>query len=192
MDKDQEKNRLPGATYAISDTGPLISAFQSNSFEVLAQIFAEIHISPVCHSELITHGWEQSVTAASAKLIITPLTTDEEKRAWHIAEQIAKQTDTGDKKVANHLGEAQVIILALRPEYQQEILLLDELAARSVARSLSVKLSGFPGVLLLAVQGGLITAEDLRNRLEACHRQGTHYGRRFIQEVYQMAHQSRR
>lgn len=33
------KPRLPGTTYAISNTGPLISAFQSNSFGLLTQIF---------------------------------------------------------------------------------------------------------------------------------------------------------
>ncbi|MBI3795688.1 MAG: hypothetical protein HY268_01800 [Deltaproteobacteria bacterium] len=69
---------------------------------------------------------------------------------------------------------------------------MDELAARAIAKRLGVKLSGFPGVLLLAVQGDLITAEELKIRLEKCRAQGTHYGVPFIKQVYEMAKQGRR
>ncbi len=94
--------------------------------------------------------------------------------------------------MVNHLGEAQAIVLALRTEYHNDLLLLDELVARAVAKQLNIKLSGFPGVLLLAVQAGLISAEDLKARLEKCRREGTHYGTTFIQQVYRMAKQGRR
>jgi len=70
--------------------------------------------------------------------------------------------------------------------------LLDELAARAIARQMGVKLSGFPGALLLAVQGGLISAEELKARLEVCRKKGTHYGAHFIQQVYEMAKHGRR
>lgn len=92
----------------------------------------------------------------------------------------------------NHLGEAQAIVLSLRPEHHEDLLLIDELAARSVAKQAGVKLSGFPGVLLLAARGGLISPEELRMRLEICRDKGTHYGAMFIQQVYDMAKQSRR
>ncbi|MCL4867991.1 MAG: hypothetical protein KJ063_03395 [Anaerolineae bacterium] len=64
---------------------------------------------------------------------------------------------------------------------------MDELAARAVAKQNRVRLSGFPGVLLLAVQMGLISAAELKNRLEICQLQGTHYGVKFIEQVYEMA-----
>lgn len=184
--------RLPGATYAVSDTGPLISAFQSDSFSLLTQVFAAIHIPPACVTELENHGWKEEVQAASPQLVTAELTANEEKRAVTFAERIAQHPDSGDPVVENHLGEAQAIALALRPEYQEDLLLLDELAARAIARETSVKLSGFPGVLLLATQGGLISAEDLKARLETCRQKGTHYGATFIQQVYVMATQGRR
>ena len=83
-------------------------------------------------------------------------------------------------------------MVALRVEHQNDLLLLDELAAREIAKQRGVSLSGFPGVLLLAVQTGLITAEELKQRLEQCRQQGTHYGVKFIQQVYEMAKQNRR
>lgn len=93
---------------------------------------------------------------------------------------------------AHHLGEAQAIVLARRAAYRNDLLLLDELAARAVAQHQGVKLSGFPGVLLLAVQGGLISADELKARLERCRAQGTHYGVRFIHQVYELAQHRRR
>ena len=192
MAQNQAITRLPGVTYAVSNTGPLISAFQSNSFELLTQIFAEIHTSPVCVTELIKHGWDEAINTASLKLITLILTSGEEEQALRISEQIAQHPKTGDPLAINHLGEAQAMVLALRPEYQNDVLLLDELVARTVAKQLNLRLSGFPGVLLLAVQGGLISAEDLRERLEQCRAQGTHYGATFIQQVYKMAQQGRR
>ncbi len=99
---------------------------------------------------------------------------------------------TNDPVVVNHLGEAQAIRLVLRPEHQNSILLLDELAARTVAKQRRVRLSGFPGTLLMAVQAGLLSAEELRERLERCRQLGTHYSVLFIQQVYEMAKQERK
>ena len=179
-------------TYAVCNTGPLISAFQSDSFSLFIQIFTEIHLSNVCVNELIRHGWEAEVQAATPPLVIMPLTAAEEQRAYTIAEQIAQHPANHDPVIENHLGEAQAITLALRTEHQGDVLLLDELAARAVAKELGIRLSGFPGVLLLAVQTGLMTAEELKRRLERCRQQGTHYGTAFIQQVFEMARQNRR
>jgi predicted nucleic acid-binding protein len=184
--------RIPGATYAISNTGPLISAFQSDSVDLLLQLFAEIHLSTICANEMAGHGWEENLRIYSAHLIIVELTSAERRRASLYARQIAQHPDTHDPMAASHLGEAQAIVLAQRPDYQNDVLLLDELAARAVARQRGLKLSGFPGALLLAVQGGLITPEELRRRLEVCRQQGTHYGTAFIQQVYEMAQGRRR
>ncbi len=192
MAQNQGSTRSPGVTYAVSNTGPLISTFQSNSFKLLTQIFAEIHTSPACVAELVGHGWKEAVDMASSKLVIVELTSDEKDHALRIAEQIAQHSNTSDATVTNHLGEAQAIVLALRADYQNDVLLLDELAARAIAKQQNVKLSGFPGILLLAVQGGLISAEELRTRLEVCRKQGTHYGTKFIEQVYKMAKQGRR
>ena len=86
MAQNQTMIRPPGVTYAVSNTGPLISAFQSGSFELLTHIFVQIHTSPACVSELVKHGWEQVVNAASSKLVTVKLTSGEEKQAVRVAE----------------------------------------------------------------------------------------------------------
>jgi len=81
-------SRLPGVTCAVSNTGPLISTFQSNSFSLLTNLFAEIHIPAACAAELEKHGYEADVQAASPQLVVKDLTSREEGRALIIAEQM--------------------------------------------------------------------------------------------------------
>ncbi|MBM3236556.1 hypothetical protein FJZ31_09690 [Candidatus Poribacteria bacterium] len=63
---------------------------------------------------------------------------------------------TKQKEPAHHLPEAEAIILASRPELRVHEILLDELAAREVARELKLKISGFAGVLAKAGLEGLL------------------------------------
>ena len=184
--------RPPGVTYAVSNTGPLISAFQSNSVGLLTQIFQVIHVPMACILELEEHGWKAEIRAAAPRLIRVKLTSREEKRALDIARKIARHPASSDPAAASHLGEAQAIVVSRRPEHRTDLLLLDEAAARAIAKEAGVRFSGFPGVLLLATQGKLISAEELKARLDACRAKGTHYGAGFIQRVYDMARRARR
>ena len=56
--------------YSISDTGPLISAFQSDSFALLTRIFPIVFIPPACADELVRHGWENEMSDVSNQLVI--------------------------------------------------------------------------------------------------------------------------
>lgn len=190
MAQTKPKARLAGVSFAVSNTGPLISAFQSDSFSLLSKIFAEIHIPMSCVVEVEKHGWAEKMQMASPQLVVMKLTANETKRAMIIAEQIAQDPNSGDPIATNHLGEAEAIVLALRSEYQDDLILLDELAAQAVAQKMGLEISGFPGVLLLAVHNRLISPEGLKERLETCRQKGTHYATIFIQKVYAMAKQN--
>jgi predicted nucleic acid-binding protein len=180
-------DRSPGTTYAISDTGPLISALQSDSVPLLASLFSEVHLPAACALELADHGWQDEVESAVNKLLVLKLTTKELKAASAVAGEVAKESGGKVARITSHAGEAQAIVLAQRPGYRDDILLIDEAAARLVARKRGLRVSGFPGVLLLAVQVGLISATSLRIRLERCRAQGTHYSREFIGQVCDLA-----
>ena len=176
--------REPGATHAISDTGPLISIFQSDSLELVTTLLPVIHIPSACRDELIRHGWSQSLQSATSRIEVHSLTESEEEMARTIARQIAFHPLSRDPVPDSHLGEAQAIVLAKREEFINDILLLDEQAARVVACQEGLQITGFPGVLLLAVRRGLITPTDLKQRLIICQQQGTHYSTSFIEQVY--------
>lgn len=173
-----------GVTHAISDTGPLISVFQSDSLELVTTLLPRIHIPRACVDELIRHGWSESFRSAASWIETHTLTETEAEMAQMIARQIAFHPLSRDPVPDNHLGEAEAMVLAARPEFANDVLLLDELAARAVAEELGLTLSGFAGVLLVAVQEGLLTAEELKKRLETCQRQGTRYSDAFIEQIY--------
>ena len=184
--------RPPGVTHAVANTGPLISAFQSNSVGLLTQIFPVIYVPAACVVELEAHGWKAELSAAGRQLVIVNLTGSEARQARMIARKIARHPTSNDPAAATHLGEAQAIVLSRRPTHRNDVLLLDEMAARAIAREAGLRFSGFPGALLLAVQGTLISAEELKARLGLCRARGTHYGAGFIQLVYEMAQRGRR
>jgi predicted nucleic acid-binding protein len=83
---------------------------------------------------LVYHGWQQELESVVDKLVTMKLTAREAKTARSLAQEIAEQAGSKGREVDTHIGEAQAIILALRPEHRDDILLLDELAARAVAR----------------------------------------------------------
>ncbi len=169
----------------VSNTGPLISAFQSDSVPLLVSLFDEIHVPSGVVVELNDHGWAEGLDAAS-RVVPSQLTVAERQRISSIAVEIARQSRDDAPSGAHH-GEAEAIVLAQRLEAGYDLVLLDELAARSVAQSMGLIITGFPEALLTAVEFGLITPDDLRQRLECCRDRGTHYGERLVQSVYNEA-----
>lgn len=172
---------------AISDTGPLISAFQSNSFDILVTVVGPITITPTCRAELIEHGWAEALRQVSSALLVQSLTTEEVALAETYAHHIAIHPLSKDPEALNHLGEAEVMALAERFDGNECLLLIDEQVARAVARQHRFSVTGFAGVLLIAVEEGLLTPEQVRERLELCRQHGTHYGASLIQQAYELA-----
>jgi predicted nucleic acid-binding protein len=192
MIQTQVASHLPGLTCAISDTGPLISVFQSDSLSILTQIFGQIYVPGGCAEELEEHGWQLELQDAVPFLTIVELDASERERAFTFAGQIAHHPAAKNADPQHHLGEAQGIVLVLRPEHRDDLLLLDERVAREIAKQAGVRLSGFPGALLLAAQVGLISPDELRERLETCCEKGTHYSSVLISQVCEMAKQRQR
>jgi predicted nucleic acid-binding protein len=126
----------------VSNTGPLISAFQSDSFEVIATLLGAIHTTIACRAELIRHGWQSHIDQAGAALVIHELTAVEDERAMTLARRIANHPISKDRNPINHLGEAEAMTLTQRAEFSNSAVLLDEVAARSVAVEDGLIISG--------------------------------------------------
>lgn len=171
----------------VSNTGPLISAFQSHSLDLMVALFETVHTSEACVAELVGHGWDEALAHAASSVVQHRLTVPESAKAVEVAKRISADWLSRDSDPDHHLGEAEVIVLVQRPVFSGSLLLLDELAARAIAMENGLTISGFAGALLLAVSEGLISADILRDKLEQCRRQGTHYSLAFIDQVYQAA-----
>jgi predicted nucleic acid-binding protein len=155
---------------------------------ILLQYYDQIHIPADELKEYQKHGAGQEIgkLVESGFLVAhQDFIASENDAAKTIAEEIAGHHSTRDKNWAHHLPEALAIVLMLRSNLGAVELLLDELAAREVARLRKISIIGFPGVLIRACQHGMMEPEEVRSLLETCQRQGTHYSPRFIDEVYE-------
>jgi predicted nucleic acid-binding protein len=167
----------------VSNTGPLTSALQSDSLGLLAALFGTVHTTDACVAELIAQGWAKALAGHRSLIVSYPLADTEGAEAAAVAARVAAHPATKDRDPGHHLGEAEVMVLAQRPEFDGSLLLLDELAARAVATEIGLDISGFAGVLLFAVEEGLLTADDVGEKLARCRQQGTHYSKAFINQV---------
>lgn len=111
-------------------------------------------------------------------------TPEEADAAKAIAGEIASHRTTRDRNPEHHLPESYAIVLMQRNGTGAIELLIDELAARDVARLRKVSIIGFPGILIRACRQRIIDAEEVLNALEECQRQGTHYSPKLIKEIY--------
>lgn len=171
----------------IFDTGPLISAFQSDAIPTLKRLVSKAYTGPTCLEELERLGWaaETEVILEDGFLTISHLNEREETIARRIAIEVARRSR--EKEAAVHLGESEVIAMALRSESRGSAVLLDEKAARAVALRRGLQVSGFPGLLILAVRLRLLEPEQVSLMLQKCREQGTHYSENLIEFVHSKA-----
>jgi len=173
---------------AISNTGPLISALQSNRMNILLQLYDQIHIPADEIREYRKHGADLEIRRlieAGFIVVHQDFVPEENEAAKAIASEIANRPITRDKNPEHHLPEAFAIILMQRGDLGAVELLMDELAARDVARQRKVPFIGFPGILIRACWQRIIDPEDVLAALVECQRQGTHYSNKLINEIYE-------
>lgn len=175
------------ARVAVSNTGPLISALQSNCMHILLQFYDQIHIPADEIIEYQKHGAGQAISDlldAGFLVVHQDFMPYEIDAAKAIAVEIASHRITRDRTPSHHLAESFAIMLMLRSNFRAVELLIDELAARDVATRRKVSLIGFPGILIRACRQRIIGPDDVLNALTECQRQGTHYSAKLINEIY--------
>jgi predicted nucleic acid-binding protein len=142
----------------VSDTGPMISALQCGRVDILRQFYDVIHIPASELPEYQQHEAKEEIQELiDVQFIVVhdDLTALEKEEAQQISKEIALSTQSRDKEPMHHYPEAEAMVLMSRMELKAVELLLDELAAREVARRRGISIVGFPGVLIRACQQGL-------------------------------------
>jgi len=171
---------------AVSNTGPLISAFQCGKMDLLKRYFSIIYITPSELSELDKHGWADDIRELIDEgfVIVITITELEKENAEQVAKCIAAER-TSAEDFQEHLPEAEAIVLAQRSELMVAQILLDEKAARTVAKGLGLSITGFPGVVGRTGLDGVLTKDEIRQLLKTCQQHGTHYSNELIETVAQ-------
>jgi predicted nucleic acid-binding protein len=134
----------PPNSPAVADTSPLISLDACNQFGLLRKLHAPVVVPRAVEQEL-------SIGGATG----LPMGLTRAHRKW-IGVRTLRTPPSQVLVAALHLGEAEVIALAL--EIGFPLVLLDETAARAVARAWGLQVTGSLGVLLRAKRKGMLPA----------------------------------
>ena len=130
----------------VADTSPLIVLSKIGALSLLAEVFHQVYIPPEVRDELTATGsFEIDIPASS----------------W-LKVQAAK---TFSPIPHLHVGETAAIHLAL--ELKSALLLIDDLAGRSVARRYGLRITGTIGFLQLAAEQGKINLADAFTKVKA-------------------------
>jgi len=143
----------------MSNTGPLMSAFQCGWTDRLDRYCSVIYITASELAEFDKHGWTEEIHRLmddGLVAVVEPLTEQEKEEAEWVAKRIAAHPTSGDPDWPNHLPEAEAMVMMhQRTHLMFEQILLDEKAARHVAQEQGLGLTGFPGVLTTRGTGQL-------------------------------------
>jgi predicted nucleic acid-binding protein len=166
----------------VANTGPMISAFQCDRIDLLEQLFDAIYIPSAALPEYEKHGVGDDIQALLEKGLVQVQTLGRSKvkQAAIIARLIADSPLSNDPNPDSHRADAEAIVLMQHKALGAHFILLDELAARDVAKTIGLSVTGFIGVLTLAYEGGLITVDEVEQALRTCQAQGTHYSNQLI------------
>jgi len=178
----------------VSNTGPLLSAFQCNRTDLLSRYFARIYIPNSEVEEFERHGAGDRLRELieDGLVVVERLTAAEAAPAEQIARRIAASPLSRVRDYRHHLPEADAMVLVQREALGVSRILLEERAARQVAQQLGLPLTGFIGVLLMACDERLLTPAEMRVLLETCRQQGTRYSDDLIDQVCQQCEELRR
>ncbi|MFN3653323.1 MAG: DUF3368 domain-containing protein [Armatimonadota bacterium] len=136
----------------VADTSPLNYLILVEAVEVLPRLFGTVLIPPAVRRELLHPGAPDRVRQWAASL-----------PEWV---EIRSARPNPHRPLAElHDGEREAIELAL--DVDAGLVLVDEWAARQVARALGMKVAGTLGVLDLAAEHGFIDFVEMATALRA-------------------------
>jgi predicted nucleic acid-binding protein len=143
---------MTGVRRIISNTGPLISLEKlRQGYDFIQQLYDTILI-PLGVLDEVVKGQFAAPYAYLQHYGIVDL----------IEVQIVSRSEQLPEAARLHIGEAQAIQLARQLALP---LLIEETVGRRVARGLNIPISGIAGQIIAAFRRGIITAQEVRNKL---------------------------
>ena len=128
----------------IADTSPLIALERIGQLDLLQQLYRTIWIPPAVRREMLqgSQRIQRPHPLRHARWIRTA------RQPLYLSSRLLHTT----------LGAGESEVLALAARFPSSLVLIDEVAARTVARAIGLRYTGTLGVLLKAKAQGLIPA----------------------------------
>ena len=161
----------------ISDTTPIISLLKINRLDLLQKLFGSVQIPRGVFAELTDnerYSKEADVVKQSEFIKIIDEIDD------NYVTLIRRSTGLD-------LGESQAIYLS--DNNKADLLLMDELRGREVARLMGIRIMGTIGVLGLAYQETLLAREEIEEAIRILRGHGRHISDHLYNQLITMINQ---
>lgn len=141
---------------AVVNSSPLIYLGKLGLLSLLQQLFDQVLTVPSVKEEVLD-------SSAPEYAILHDAFSD-----WLIVSDVPRSAlSTRLSDMGLHQGEVDALVLAYHTKEQQSdsVIIIDDLAARDVARSLGLRVAGTIGIILRATKNGLLTKSESQARI---------------------------
>lgn len=146
----------------VSDTTPLISLLKIGHLDLLKDLFDSVILPQSVLDELTVNQefYEEAQTVKDADYITVEPASDQNEIA------------TFGKAVGLDRGESEAILLS--EKLSADVLLMDEVKGRQVARQMNIHIMGCIGILIVAFKNGYLSRSEAEESIEVLRKSGRH------------------
>ena len=166
-----EKVERGGCMIVVSDTTPLISLMKIGRLELAEQLFGEVQIPDAVYTELNANPQflEEAQQIQSSSFIKRVVIDD------------SKSVDLLRRATGLDRGESEAIILS--DTSHADLLLMDEVKGRQVAKQMGLHLMGTVGMLRVAYEEKLLSYDDIIECIGILRVNGRHISDRLFKQL---------
>lgn len=155
----------------ISDATPLISLLKLDRLELLNRLFGEIQIPDAVYRELTSNDkFRQEAIIILQTKYIRRVNVEDRKSV-----SLLRRATGLDE------GESEAIILS--DEINADILLMDELKGRQVAKQMGLNIMGTIGILLTAFEEKLLSVNEIKQCIKILQSSGRHISEQLYKQL---------
>lgn len=160
----------------VSDTTPLISLMKIGRLGLVEQLFGEIQIPDAVYAELITNPqFSSEAQQIQNSSFIKRVVIDD-----------SKSVDLLRRATGLDRGESEAIILS--DTCHADLLLMDEVKGRQVAKQMGLHLMGTVGMLRVAYEEKMLSYDDVIECIEVLRLNGRHISDRLYKQLLESIH----
>ena len=155
----------------VSDTTPLISLMKIGQLELVNKLFGEIQIPEAVFNELVLNP----------KFISESKQIKESGFIHKVSVTDTKAVELLRRSTGLDAGESEAIILS--DLIGADLLLMDEVKGRQVAKQMGIQLMGTVGLLLIANQEGYLSKEEILSCIDILKNSGRHISNKLYDQL---------
>lgn len=172
-----EKTKGNGCMIVVSDTTPLISLMKIGRLNLIEQLFGEVQIPEAVYAELVSNSeYEKEAQQIQKSSFIKRVVIED-----------GKAVDLLRKATGLDIGESEAIVLS--DFCRADLLLMDEVKGRQVAKQMGLHLMGTVGMLRTAYEEKLLSYKEIEECIEVLRANGRHISDRLFRQLLEVIHQ---